>query len=45
MDKNYKESLNFWNQAFEMSDEEKEKFINGIDPDNDWKDLASCEKH
>lgn len=44
MDKNYKESLNFWNQAFEMSDEEKEKFINGIDPDNDWKDLASCEK-
>lgn len=40
----YNDALKFWNQAFEMSDEEKEQFIKELAPENDWKGLASSEK-
>ena len=39
----YNNALNFWNQVFEMSDEEKEQFLKEIDP-NGWKELAPSEK-
>lgn len=40
----YNDALKFWNNAFEMSDEEKEKFLQDVDPENGWKELASSEK-
>ncbi len=39
----YNNALNFWNQVFEMSDEEKEQFLKEIDP-NGWEELAPSEK-
>ena len=42
MENAYTESLNFWDQAF-GSDEYKQ-YINELDPDDGWKDLASSEK-
>ncbi len=40
----YNKALKFWNQTFEMSDEEKDQFLKDIDQENGWKELASSEK-
>ena len=44
MSSTYNDALKFWNQAFEMNDEEKEQFLKEIDPGNGWKELAPSEK-
>ncbi len=40
----YNDALKFWNDALEMSDEDKEQYLQEIDPENGWKELASSEK-
>ena len=40
----YNDILEFWNQAFKISDEEKDQFIKELDPENGWKELAPSEK-
>ncbi len=44
MENNYTEALKFWNQAFEMSDDDLENYIKEINPEDGWKELASSEK-
>ena len=40
----YNNTLKFWNQVFEMSDEEKEQFKKELNPETDWKELAPSAK-
>ena len=40
----YNNTLKFWNQVFEMSEEEKEQFLKERNPETDWKELAPSEK-
>ena len=44
MSSTYNDAVKFWNQAFEMSEEEKDQFIKELDPENGWKELAPSEK-
>lgn len=44
MTETYNNTLKFWNQVFEMSEEEKEQFKKELNPENDWKELAPSEK-
>ncbi|MBO4824358.1 MAG: class I SAM-dependent methyltransferase [Lachnospiraceae bacterium] len=40
----YNNTLKFWNQVFEMSEEEKKLFLKELNPETDWKELAPSEK-
>ena len=40
----YNDVLAFWNQAFEMSKEERDRFLEEFDPENGWKELAPSGK-
>ena len=40
----YTEALNFWNQAFEMNDNDLEDYTKDINTEDGWKELASSEK-
>ena len=40
----YSEVVKFWNQTFEISEEEKDQFIKELDPENGWKELAPSDK-
>ena len=40
----YNDALKFWNSAFEMDDNAKEQYKREVDPEKDWKELASSEK-
>lgn len=44
MNNTYSDLVRFWDQAFEISDEEKEQFIQELDPENGWKELAPSDK-
>ena len=44
MNTTYDEALEFWNQAFEMTEEDLEEYKKELNPENGWKDLASSEK-
>lgn len=44
MNRNYNESLKFWNQAFVLDEKTKEEYVSQINPDEDWKELADSEK-
>ena len=44
MDEKYNASLKFWNSAFDMDDTEKEEYAKKINPDTDWRKLASSDK-
>lgn len=40
----YNKALNFWNQAFELNDEERNELLKEINTENGWKEIASSEK-
>ncbi len=44
MDKKYNDSLKFWNSAFDMDDKAKEEYAEKINPETDWRNLASSDK-
>lgn len=44
MDKKYNDSLKFWNSAFDMDDKAKEEYTEKINPETDWRNLASSDK-
>ncbi len=44
MDKKYNDSLKFWNSAFDINNKEKEEYAEKINPETDWKNLASSDK-
>lgn len=44
MDKKYNDSLKFWNRAFDMDNSAKEEYAQKINPETDWKKLASSDK-
>ena len=44
MNSTYNDVVKFWNQAFEISEEEKEQFLKELDPENGWKELAPSDK-
>lgn len=40
----YNNSLKFWNSAFDMDNTKKEEYAERINPETDWKKLASSDK-
>ena len=44
MENTYTEAKKFWNQAFEMNEEDLKDYIKEIKPEDGWKELASSEK-
>lgn len=44
IDKTYADTLEFWNRAFALSDEDKARCEQELDPDNGWTELAPCDK-
>ena len=40
----YNNALDFWNQAFDMRDEDLKDWLTGCDTEDGWKELASADK-
>ena len=40
----YNKALEFWNQAFELNDEDRKELLKEIDTENGWKEIASSAK-